>query len=102
MKKFILVTLLLLLTFNVNAKATTNDENFYESKTFYITSVEVKQDKSKIYNFNNGSCVYINDSKGIYEFFPYELGDWSYYLQDKNDLKNIVATYGSIKTCGYY
>lgn len=102
MKKFILITLLTLTIFNVNAKATTIEENFYQSKTFYIVGIENKEDGGKIYNYNNGSWAYVNDTKGVYEFLPEELGDWSYYLESKEDLKHIIATYGSIKTNGYY
>lgn len=43
------------------------------------------------YEFQDGSWFVCNDNE--YVFQPVELGDWDYELENKEQLRNIMATY---------
>lgn len=49
------------------------------------------------YKDNSFSCI--DESKGIYEFTPYEqLGDWNYTCSSKKDLNRLIKSYDICKS----
>jgi uncharacterized protein YegJ (DUF2314 family) len=69
---------------------------------FFITNQYTQEDGDIITEYNNSSWSLENDAKGKFEFCPSELGDWSYNLEHKEDLNNIIATYKSIYENGNF
>lgn len=52
---------------------------------------EYKYVNYNAYEFQDGSWFVYNDNE--YVFQPVELGDWNYELENKEQLRNIIATY---------
>lgn len=62
-------------------------------KTVTIVSNFVREDGKREINFSDGSWAIYKESEGIFEFQPISMGDWSYTLKDKEELKKCIENY---------
>lgn len=90
MVRTVLASLVILGGMQVMAHAETSEQ-------FEIKSYEVGYNNGEVVNYTNGSYTYSDESRGIYEFVPTELGDWSFECESKEKLDEVVADYKEFK-----
>ena len=81
--------------------------NYYDkcnviTGSFYPISIELRSNGAVVTEYSNNSWSYCNDLTSEYEFYPSEMGDWSYTFDNKEDLQKCINTYTSIKCDGSY
>ena len=63
------------------------------TKIITTVSQQYKDNGGLITEYSNGSLSYIDDENDIYEFYPTELGDWSYSCSSIEELNNLLEDY---------
>lgn len=64
---------------------------------------KVNQEGSRIItDYTDGSWSVINEDKGQYIFQPVDLGDWDYVCKNKEELRNVITSYLSMKNTGTF
>ena len=63
------------------------------TKIITTVSQQYKDNGGLITEYSNGSWSYIDDENDIYEFYPTELGDWSYSCGSIEELNNLLEDY---------
>lgn len=61
-----------------------NDKSMFEYK-----EIEYKN----VYEFKDTSLFIVDEENGAYIFYPEELGEWAYELENEEELSKIMATY---------
>lgn len=105
MKKIVKVVLVLILGMIIGGVFTKITAPAGKETKEKISVVEVytcENDGDVITEYSDGSWSCVNSENGVYEFQPIEMGDWSYVVDTKEQLDNLVATYKNIKEIGMY